>query len=243
MQAAREKITIVLNKPKYSGNVGAVARCAKNMGFDKICVVSGDHLSVEEIRITATHAAAELVENIRRCRNLEEALGEFRYVVGTTARTGSARGPVVSPRRMAELIVDISQNNSVALLFGSEDRGLTNEELHWCHLVVNIPTAGFKSLNLSHAAMILCYEIFTAENNADVFIPKLATVAELEGMYDQMSELLKTIGFLRLGNPDYWMMHIRRFFSRTRLQAREAKIIRGVCRQLAWYRENKSKSA
>ena len=107
MQAARENITIVLNKPKYPGNVGAVARCAKNMGLDKICVVEGDHLSPEEMRTMATHEAAELVENIRYCDSSEEALRGFQYIVGTTARTGSARGPVVSPRQMAELIVDI----------------------------------------------------------------------------------------------------------------------------------------
>lgn len=243
MQAARENINIVLNKPKYAGNVGAVARCAKNMGFDKICVVSGDHLSTEEMRTTATHVAAELVDNIRHCESLEEALGDFQYIVGTTARTGSARGPVVSPRQMAERIVDISQHNSVALLFGAEDRGLTNDDLRWCHLAVNIPTGGFKSLNLSHAVMIICYEIFMAENDADVFTSKLATAAELEGMYDQMSKLLQKIGFLNPENPDYWMKHIRRFLSRTQLQAREVKIIRGICRQLAWYEENRSKSA
>ena len=243
MQAARENINIVLNKPKYAGNVGAVARCAKNMGFDKICVVSGDHLSTEEMRTTATHVAAELVDNIRHCESLEEALGDFQYIVGATARTGSARGPVVSPRQMAERIVDISQHNSVALLFGAEDRGLTNDDLRWCHLTVNIPTGGFKSLNLSHAVMIICYEIFMAENDADVFTSKLATAAELEGMYDQMSKSLQKIGFLNPENPDYWMKHIRRFLSRTQLQAREVKIIRGICRQFAWYEENRSKSA
>lgn len=242
MQVARENITIVLNKPKYAGNVGAVARCAKNMGLDKICVVSGTHLSSEEMRKSATHVAAGLVDNIRHCKSLRETLVDFQYIVGTTARTGSTRGPVVSPRQMAERIVDISQNNRVALLFGSEDRGLTNDDLRWCHLLVNIPTSGFKSLNLSHAAMIICYEIFTAENNVAAFTPKLATAAELEGMYDQINELLQKIGFMNPQNPDYWLKHIRRFFSRTQLQAREVKIIRGICRQLAWHEANIGKS-
>ena len=102
MQAAQENITIILNKPKFAGNVGAVARCAKNMGLEKICVVAGDHLVREEMRPQATHMAAGLVDNIRYCGCLEEALGGFQYIVGTTARTGFARGPVVTPRQMAE---------------------------------------------------------------------------------------------------------------------------------------------
>ena len=243
MEAVRENITIVLNRPKYAGNVGAAARCAKNMGLDKICVVSGSQLSREEMKQMATHVAADLVDNIRYFDLLDEALEGFQYIVGTTARTGSARGPVVFPRKMAEHVADISQNNAVALLFGSEDRGLTNDDLRWCHLVVNIPTAQFKSINLSHAVMIICYEILTAKNDRQSFTPKLATADELQGMYEQITELFKKIGFLKPENPDYWMMHIRRFFARTKLQAREVKIIRGICRQLEWFDANRSKNA
>jgi len=243
MQAAKENITIILNKPKFAGNVGAVARSAKNMGIEKICVVAGNHLDREEMRPQATHVAAELVDSIRYVDSLEEALGGFNYIVGTTARIGFARGPVVTPRQMAEQIVSISQNNSVALLFGAEDRGLTNDELHWCHLLVNIPTGGFTSLNLSHAVMILCYELLVTATGAAAFSPKLATAVELEGMYGQLGDLLQKIGFLNKENPDYWMMHIRRFLARTHLQAREVKIIRGICRQLVWYAGNKGKSA
>ncbi|HLA26825.1 MAG TPA: RNA methyltransferase [Syntrophales bacterium] len=238
MRAARENITIVLNKPKHAGNVGAVARCAKNMGINKICLISGTHLSKEEIRMMATHMAKDVVDAIRYFDRVEEALAGFQYIVGATARTGASRGPVVTPGEMAERIVEISQNNSVALLFGSEDRGLTNDDLRFCHMLVNIPTSGFKSLNLSHAVMILCYEIMAAGCSPDAFTPRLATAVELEGMYDQISALLQKIGFLNRENPEYWMMHIRRFLSRTKLQAREVKIIRGICRQLDWYGKN-----
>ena len=157
MQAARENITIVLNRPKYAGNVGAAARCAKNMGLDKICVVSNSPLPRDDMRLMATHAAADLIDNIQYYDQLEEALGGCQYIVGATARTGAARGPVVAPREMAELLIQVSQQNRVALLFGSEDRGLTNDDLRWCHLVVTIPTSDFKSLNLSHAVMVICY--------------------------------------------------------------------------------------
>ncbi len=243
MQAARENITIVLNKPKFAGNVGAVARCAKNMGLDKISVVTGEPLPREEMQMMATHVAADLVDNIRYYEHLEEALAGFQFIVGATARTGSARGPLVTPRQMAEKIVGISQNNNIALLFGSEDRGLTNEDLRWCHLMVNIPTSDFKSLNLSHAVLVLCYEIFVAGGEVKHFVPKLATAGELDGLHSQLKELLQKIGFLNPQNPDYWMMHIRRFLTRTQLQAREVKIIRGICRQLEWYLSNGGKNA
>src|SRR4030042_277294 len=148
---------------------------------------------------------------------------------------GSGRGPAVSPRRMAESLVGLSQENDVALLFGPEDTGLTNEDLRFCQTVVTIPTAGFKSLNLSHAVMIVCYELFVARMEKDLpAAPKLATVREIEAMYAKLKEVLLAIGFFLPENPDYWMMHIRRLFARTTLQAREVKIIRGICRQIAW---------
>ena len=100
-------------------------------------------------------------------KRIDEALGSFNYIVGTTARLGKARGPFISPRAVARDIADISQKNKVALLFGPEDTGLANEELRLCHAVVTIPTSReFTSLNLSHAVMILCYEIFIASSAA-----------------------------------------------------------------------------
>jgi len=235
-QANTDNISIVLSKPKYSGNVGSVARCAKNMGIGRILVVNGKNLVSEDMLQMSTHCAADVIAQIRHFDNLGKALAGFRYIVGTTSRLGSARGPVVSPREMAEQLVDISQNNKIALLFGSEDKGLANEELRYCHAIVNIPTsADFKSINLSHAVMILCYEIFAARRDAlPSFTPKMATSRELEGMYAHLKDVLTRIGFLNPENPEYWMMHIRRFLSRTKLFSRDVKIIRGICRQMDW---------
>lgn len=240
-KAKTENITIVLKKPKYPGNVGFVARCASNMGIDRISVVGNRTLAPEEMKQMATHFAAGIVDRIQYFDGLDEALAPFQYIVGTTSRRGSARGPVVSPREMAARIVDISQKNEVALLFGPEDTGLSNDDLRFCHLVVTIPTSRYnKSVNLSHATMILCYEIFvTHMEPLEAFTPRLAASAELEGMYDHIKELLMKIGFLNPENPEFWMMHLRRFLSRTNLFSKEVKIIRGVCRQLEWYMKNK----
>ena len=235
-------VTIVLNRPKFPGNVGSAARCAMNMGIKKIIVVGNPDLEREEMKTMSTHVAAHIVDGIRYFDNLDEALAEFHYVVGTSARLGKARGPVVSPREMAQHLSEIVQENEIAILFGPEDAGLSNDELRFCHLVVKIPTsAQFKSINLSHAVMILCYEIFIAQNaRTGMFTPRLATSTELEGMYDQLEGLLSKIGYLNPQNPDYWMMHIRRFLARVKLYSKEVKIIRGVCRKLEWYEKNKN---
>jgi len=242
LKATLEHIAVVLNHPKYAGNIGSAARCAKNMGIERLIVVSDREYRQEEIRQMSTHLAADVVDSIVYFRDLGEALSGFNYIVGTTARLGLARGPVVSPREMAEQVIEISRDNEVALLFGPEDTGLTNDDLRYCHTVVSIPTSErFRSLNLSHAVMILCYEISVAETGIPVrFTPKMASSRELEGMYGHIGALLQEIGFLNPENPEYWMMHIRRLFSRIRLQAKEVRIIRGICRQLCWYLHHKT---
>jgi len=234
--AKTTNISIVLYKPKYAGNVGAVARAAKNMGIGNIIIVGAGELDREEMQTRSTHLAADVLDQIKYCDDIGTALADFQYIVGTTSRLGKARGPFSTPRKMAQDIVGISRRNKVALLFGPEDTGLANKELRYCHAIVTIPsTRDFKSLNLSHAVMILCYEIYTAALTAtEDAAPKWARSAELEGMYSQIKTLLASIGFLNPENPDYWMLDLRRFFARSGLLSREVKIIRGICRQLEW---------
>jgi tRNA/rRNA methyltransferase len=243
LKAKTKNISIVLYKPKYAGNIGSVARVAKNMGISNIVVVGKADFDREEMQQRSTHLASDVLDQIQYFASIDEALGNFNYIVGTTARLGKARGPFIAPRAVAQDIADISQKNKVALLFGPEDTGLANEELRLCHAVVTIPTSReFTSLNLSHAVMILCYEIFTASSAAAAgteVTPKLALSSELEGMYGQIKTFLADIEFLNPENPDYWMMHLRRFFSRSSLLSREVKIIRGICRQLTWYAHRK----
>jgi tRNA/rRNA methyltransferase len=242
MNVNLDNVTIVLKGPKFPGNVGSAARCANNMGIGKLIVVGNRDLDDEAVRQMATHESKEIVDGIRHFDTLDEALAGFEWVVGTTARQGSGRGPFLSPRRMAAELIALSKENKIALLFGPEDTGLTNDDLRFCQMVVTIPTVAFKSLNLSHAVMILCYELLLARLDDEVkFQPKLASTRELELMFTQMKAVLQAIGFLNPENPDYWMMHIRRLLARTTLQAREVKIIRGICRQIEWYGDHKER--
>ena len=142
MKANLDNVTIVLKGPKFSGNVGSAARCANNMGIGSLIVVGNRALDDESVRQMATHESNAIVEGIRHFDTLDEALEGFSWIVGTTARKGTARGPAVSPRQMAESLVGLSQKNTVALLFGPEDTGLTNDDLRFCQTVVTIPTAG-----------------------------------------------------------------------------------------------------
>lgn len=151
----------------------------------------------------------------------------------------------MDPRDMARRVVEISRTNQTALLFGPENRGLANRELKYCHALVTIPTSKeFASLNLAQAVMIMTYEIFrAAEELPESFAPKLATSFELEAMYEHLQEILAKIHFVNPENPEYWMRSLRRFFSRIGLQAREVKIIRGICRQIEWYGEKMASEA
>jgi tRNA/rRNA methyltransferase len=239
-----ENISIILNRPKYPGNIGSVARAMKNMGLSTLIVAEKGPFPAEEMKMMSTHFAADIIDNIRYYPEFGDAVADFQYIVGTTARLGSVRGPVMAPREMAEKLVDISQDNRIALVFGSEDRGLTNDDLRYCHGLITIPVSeSLKSINLSHAVMIVCYEIFLAGMaKKAVFTPKLAPSSEIEGMYANVKEVLTEIGFLNPQNPEYFMTHVRRLFSRTHLFSRDVKIIRGICRQIDWAVKNKTSS-
>lgn len=235
-----DNITIVLHKPRYPENIGAAVRAGYNMGITNFCVIAPDDYDKNKILKMATHSLSDAVEGIRQYDNLKEALSSFHYIVGTTARLGKHRYNLTNPSQIAKKIISLSDQNKIAVLFGPEDRGLTNENLQYCHSVVNIPTAAFSSLNLAQAVMVICYELFKAQKtDTPSHTPRLASRRELDEMYIQLQEILAKISFLNAQNPDHWMNNIRSFFARLELRAREVSIIRGICRQINWYAEKK----
>lgn len=231
---------IVLKHPKSAENIGAAARCAMNMGLSSLVIVRDDEPERENMLKMATHNAAHLIDSMKRYENLADALTPFSFVVGTTARLGRQRRAMITPREMADKLLPFLKNNRVALLFGPEDRGLTNEDLKYCNLITTIPTADFSSLNLAQAVAVHCYELryglLHAENKEKKgYSPKLADSFELEGMYEHVEQVLRVIDFLKPEDGDYWIRNIRNFLGRIRLRAREVKIIRGFCRQFLRY--------
>ncbi|MBW1836131.1 MAG: RNA methyltransferase [Deltaproteobacteria bacterium] len=231
-----DHISIILNKPRFPENIGAAARAIRNMGLGRLVVVAPSCYDPDKVKRVATHGALSVVEKIKICETLREALYPYNFVVGTTARLGGERQVVYSPSMIAQKLIAVSQENKIAVVFGPEDRGLTNEEIRLCHELVNIPSAEFSSLNLAQAVMILCYEILmAAREEKREFIPRLANRYELDGMYDQLKKTLIRIDYIKTDNAAYWMNNIRRFLSRIGLRAKEVCIIRGLCRQISWY--------
>lgn len=236
MKANLDNIAVVLHCPRFPENIGAAARAMRNMGLSQLLVVSPECLDMQRIAKLATHEASDIIDGMRIYDTLDAALGDFNYIVGTTARLGGLRQTLRTPRTMAEEIVPLSQENRVALMFGPEDRGLTNEDLRFCHMLVNIPTFEFKSLNLAQAVMVLCYEIFNAADaKATPTEPKMAARYELDAMYTGLKDTLIAIDFINPENPDYFMFNIRQAFNRLKLKSREVQIIRGLIRQVNWY--------
>ena len=231
-----DNISIVLLQPRYSENIGAAARAMRNMGIRQLVIVDPQNFELSKALKLATHFASDIIEKSKFHGDLKEALAPFNYVVGTTARLGGQRQVVSTPLTLARKLIPISAKNRIAIIFGPEDKGLSNEDIRYCHALVNIPTTDFSSLNLAQSVMILCYEIFNAGVEAnEEFTPRMASRHELDGMYDQLKDILVRISYINSENPDYWLNHFRRFFTRLQLRAKEVNIIRGLCRQVDWY--------
>jgi tRNA/rRNA methyltransferase len=238
-----DNIAIVLVRPQYAGNIGSVSRAMKNMGLRRLILVSPEQDPLaDEARMMAT-SARDILEKAEVFPNLEAALRGFRWIAGTSARKGRNRGPIIHPREISTELLRHARSIPVAILFGPEDKGLTNEELAPCHALVSMPThEGLRSLNLAQAVMVFCYELFVAslslsENGADISGQgkKLAEFKRVEGMYAHLEELLLKIGFLDENNPKRIMHTLRRIFGRAGLSDRDVAILRGIFRQLEWY--------
>lgn len=233
-----DNIAIILVQPKFPENIGAAARSAFNMGLSRLIVVRKDPPEHEAMAKMATHKAAHVLDKMEIHSHLEDAIKPFSFLVGTTARRGRQRGLEQSPRQIVSSMREIIPNNQVAILFGPENCGLTNEELKYCHATSAIPTADFSSLNLAQAVAIHCYEVYHGLIHAQKDLEptqQIATSFELEGMYQHVEEALVKIHFLQEKNHSYWMNNIRRFLGRLQLSSKESNIIRGICRQFLWY--------
>lgn len=233
-----DNVAIILVQPKFPENIGAAARSAFNMGISRLIIVRNEQPEYEAMAKMATHKAVHLIKDMEIHTTLEDAIKPFSYLVGTTARRGRQRGSERSPRQIVAELQDILPNNQVAILFGPENYGLSNEELKYCHATSAIPTADFSSLNLAQAVAIHCYELYhgLVHDHKEIEpAPQIATSFELEGMYQHVEEALVKINFLEEKNHSYWMNNIRRFLGRLQLSSKESNIIRGICRQFLWY--------
>jgi len=234
VKANLNNIAVVLVNPMYSENIGACARACANFGIPTLIVVNPESLDQEKMRAMATKAGIPILEKMQIFSDLKTALQDFNYVIGTTARLGRRRMVYYTPKELAPYICELSINNKIAILFGNERLGLSNEELAYCDRVITIPTTQNASLNISQAVIIILYEIFQEASIPRFPKPSLATQKELDIMYAIIEATLREIDYIPHDNKVLWFTNIKRFLSRLELTSKEVKIIQGFCRQLLW---------
>lgn len=223
---------IVLINTSHPGNIGAAARAMKTMGFSELYLVSPrqfPHVKANEMASNALDVLAKA----RVVKSLGEAIDDCHLIVGTSARSRSLPWPLMTPRLFAEEIKKKDANTKVAILFGTEQSGLTNEELHKCHFHIHIPAnPEYSSLNLAAAVQIIVYELHCAihsfrENEIHSDSP-LANHQEVENFYQHLERTLITIGFLNPATPKALMARLRRMYNRAQLEKVEINILRGI---------------
>ena len=236
LQLIQQNISFILVGTTHPGNIGAAARAMKNMGIHQMRLVSPKEFPHEKAFFRAK-AATDVLEKAEVHKSLNDAISEAKLVIGTSARNRKVPWPIVSPREAAEEIVSFSKTNEnkIAVIFGREDRGLTNEELGLCNLHVHIPSSDeYPSLNLSQAIQIIAYEIRLKALSNQGKLEKqewdvpLAKNAEIERLIDHFEELMQEVEFYKTDNPRQLLTRVRRFFKRSKLDHIEANIFRGV---------------
>jgi tRNA/rRNA methyltransferase len=146
------------------------------------------------------------------------------------------RAAAESPRSVAPRLVAAAATNRVALVFGPEDHGLSNEDLKACHQLIHIPSdPGYTSLNLAQAVMVCCYELHLAAHGDPENVPVLAPAERMAFMFDRLRSAFLSIGFLHPDNPDHIMFAFRRVLGRAQLEERDVRIFLALARQIEWY--------
>ena len=225
-------VKIVLVGTTHPGNIGAAARAMKNMGIKNLSLVEPKEFP-SDVAIYRSKAAKDILEHAQVFNTLEEAISDCELVIGTSARGRKVPWPILNPKEAAEEVSRSSSHHKIAIIFGREDRGLTNEELGLCNLHVNIPTdPDYSSLNLAQAVQILVYEIRQAilgeQEDKDYWDVELANNDQTELLINHMDELMQQVEFYDVDNPRKLLLRVRRFFKRSRIDVMETNIFRGL---------------
>ena len=241
-------IVLVLDQPQDLVNIAHVVRGMKNFGFRDLRLVQPREYDAYRVEGIA-HQTADVLARVRTLDSLAEALADCVHVVGLTARGRTAKRNLQRPREAAAEITALAEDGAVALLFGREDRGLSNEALDRCHRVVTIPTeASYASLNLGHAAIIMLYELALARGaEARPFKEprrksEPAATEELERLFADIDRALATIDFFKTRNAEGIMRTMRELAHRTPLDLREVKLLRAMAIEVVKYGERLARS-
>lgn len=230
-----DKIKIVLVGTSHSGNIGSAARAMKVMGLSQMSLVSPE-CRVDAQAIALAAGASEIALNAEHYESLNAAVADCSLVLGCSARSRSLDWPLVTAHQGAQLLIQAiqAQEQPVALVFGRERTGLTNEELQQCHYHVNIPAnPEYSSLNLAMAVQILCYEVRMASlNRSEDLMPNTSEAIypqhqELTAFYRHLERVLFATQFISPDRPNLILQKLQRLFTRARVQVTELNILRG----------------
>lgn len=229
-----KKVRIVLVNTSDCRNIGSAARAMKTMGLSEITLVEPIEMPNGQAQALAA-GATDVLANAKVVSTLEEAISDCGLVVGTSARSRTLPWPMLEPRGCGEKLIAEANDYPVALVFGRESSGLTNEELQLCHFHVQIPAnPEYSSLNLAMAVQTLSYETrmaYLAAENAKQEPsdePEYPAVEETERMFAHFEDALKATGFIVPSHPGLVMTKLRRFINRARPDIKEVKMWRGM---------------
>lgn len=233
-----DNIRIILVETSHTGNIGSTARAMKTMGLTNLYLVN-PLIKPDSQAIAMAAGASDVIHEAKVVATLDEALVGCGLVIGTSARSRTLPWPMLDPRECGVKITKEALEVPVALVFGRERVGLTNEELQKCNYHVAIPSnPDYSSLNLAMAVQILAYEIRVANLSQQPSSSRLITNSEneniypladdLELFYQHLQGILLRIGFIRQAHPGQVMNKLRRLFSRSRPERQELNILRGI---------------
>lgn len=226
-----KNIKIVLINTSHPGNIGAAARAMRTMGLSELYLVNPETFPHAKA-IAMASGALDVLENAVVVDDLSKAIADCGLIVGTSARSRTIPWPMLTPREFAEKVLVESANNKIAILFGREKTGLTNEELHQCHYHIHIPSnPQYSSLNLASAVQVITYELRVA-SGMDVVKEQwdypFATGQEMEYFYQHLEKVLIESQFLKPEVPRQLMTRLKRLFNRARMDELEVKMMRGI---------------
>lgn len=224
------RIRIVLSRPSHPGNIGGAARAMKTMGLSRLYLVRPKKFPDAEARAMAS-GAHDVLESARVCATLGEALEGTTLSVAMSARGRELSHPPLDARAAARELAEAARREEVAVVFGNETVGLSNDEIMQCGRIARIPAdPAYASLNLAQAVQVMAYEARMAVLDPGEAPPRIehASHEEIEGFYAHLERSLVASGFLHPRHPRRLMERLRRLFSRARLEKVEVNILRGI---------------
>lgn len=231
-----DQVRIVLVETSHTGNMGSTARAMKTMGLSNLYLVN-PIVKPDSQAIALAAGASDIIKNAVITSSLEDAIGDCHLVIGASARSRTLQWPSLNSRECAQQIISEAAHTPVALVFGRERVGLTNDELQKCHYHVSIQAnPDYSSLNLAMSVQVLSYEIRMAmlertktlkshEDDPDMVYP---SALDMERFYQHLEQTLLQTDFIHASHPGQVMSRLRRLYTRARVEQQELNILRGM---------------